>query len=189
MTTKGILDLFGYVLDGIRGAGHRGEVLRAKYEIDLAIHMLAALKCPSPSVSFSQAIAKYRNDAEAGSDDIMMMCSDRYEKLMQRAGDVTSSELDRVKMPYFDTLNEILRIGLGFALEAHREGDLHRVEIEADHLHNVPTYLTSDADRKLDYFIETEHPFYLDRIEQSFGKENRLLAEQAFESHWRSIMT
>lgn len=189
MTTNELLDLFGYVFDGIRGAGSRGDAIRAKHEIDLAISMLAALKREAPRVQFSEAIDRYQNYAKAEGHEIMKLCAVRYGKHIRISGDVTSKDLERVKMPYFDALGEILRVGLTFAQAANVEGNYSRVEIEADHLHNIPNYLTSDANRTLDYYWETEQPFYLDRIEQYFGKQKRTIAEQSFGPHWKSIMT
>ncbi|MGV3606282.1 MAG: hypothetical protein ACO1RA_07725 [Planctomycetaceae bacterium] len=189
MTTQGLFDLFGYVFDGIRGAGNRGDAIRAKHEIDLAIRMLAAIKGESPIAQFSEAIEQYQYHSKAESHEIMKLSADRYGKLIRLSGNVTSKDLERAKMPYFDALSEILRVGLTFAQAANAVGNYPRVEVEADHLHNIPTYLTSDTNRTLDYYLETEQPFYLDRIERYFGKQNRMIAEQSFGPHWKAIMS
>ncbi len=124
MTTQGLLDLFGYVFDGIRGAGNSGDAIRAKHEIDLAIRMLAALKGESPIAQFSEAIDQYQYHAKAESHEIMKLSADRYVKLIRMSSNVTSEDLERAKMPYFDTLSEILRVGLTFAQAANAEGEL-----------------------------------------------------------------
>jgi hypothetical protein len=188
MATKGILDLFGYVLDGIRGAGNRGERLRAKHEIDLAMRMLMALQAAKPSVEFSRAIEEYKIHAEGENNEVMKLCAYRYEKLIRNSDHVTFNELEQVKTPYYEALCEILRIGLTFMQAALREENFLRIEIEADHLHNVPTYLTLDTNRNLDYFRQMEHPYYLDRIEQTFGIQQRVHAEVTYAPHWKFIL-
>lgn len=187
--TEPLLRLFSSVLDGVRGAGERKDATRGKYEIELAKIMLAGLDNESPSEIFLEGINRYASQAESLNDEIMEWRADYYLKAFGSVGEVSASDIERVKTPHFDALKGFLEIGLAFALIACEEENHVRVDIEGDHLHNIPSYLTSDANRTLKYFKETEHPFYLDRIEQYFGKEDRLLAEQSYAPYWSSIMS
>ncbi len=189
MITKGLLELFRDVIDGGRGAAERNDVLRCRHEIELAKAMLTALEDVSPATRFSQGIDEYQNHAETENDEIMKWRSSYYRKLLLAAGEISPSDIERSKVPYYDALTAILETGLSFAQQANEEEDSQRVEIETDHIHNVPTYMTTDGRKAIRYYLETERTFYLDRIEEHFGVQSREIAAGLFAPHWRSIMS
>lgn len=183
-----LLKLLGDVLDGVRGAGHRKDVPRGRYEIELAKSMLAGFHSNSTAEEFAVGIETYAKHAESEGDEIMKWRADRYRKQLGYVGDESDQEIAYTQLPYYDILIAILQTGLKFAQQAYDDRNFERIYFEGDHLHNVPRYLTAGNKSSLEYYLETEQPFYLERIEQHYGVRNRELAEQSFAPFWRYIM-
>lgn len=189
MITKGLLELFSDVIDGGRGAAENSDAARCRHEIELAKTMLSALADVSPAARFSEGIDEYQDHAENENHEIMKWRSSFYRKLLQAAGEISASDSERSKVPDYDALAVILEIGLPFAQQANEDDNPRRVAIETDHIHNVPTYMTTDGNRTLRYYLENERTYYLDRIEEHFGAQSREIAADLFAPHWRSIMS
>jgi len=61
---------------------------------------------------------------------------------------------------------EILHFGLREIREAAHLGHAKQCEVEADHLHNVPTLFDEDNEERHIFYIKEEVQLYLDRLKQ-----------------------
>ncbi|HEY2589888.1 MAG TPA: hypothetical protein VGI81_29355, partial [Tepidisphaeraceae bacterium] len=81
----------------------------------------------------------------------------------------------------------ILNLGLLRIRGAAYDGGHQHCEIEADHLHNIPSYIAGgDAAHHL-YYLAKEIPYYLDRIDRTVAANVDLLRWYA--PLWRELET
>ena len=81
----------------------------------------------------------------------------------------------------------ILKWGLHRIRDAGHAGDHRHCDVEADHLHNVPSYVGGgDAANHL-YYLTKEVPFYISKIDQDGAANVRLLA--MYSPLWRELET
>jgi hypothetical protein len=59
---------------------------------------------------------------------------------------------------------DILSCGLLWIRNAGHSGYARACEIEADHLHNIPSLVGEDNELRHEYYFETERTSYLERI-------------------------
>jgi hypothetical protein len=82
---------------------------------------------------------------------------------------------------------KILELGLHRIRGAAFHGDHRHCEIEADHLHNIPSYIAEgDAANHL-YYLTKEVPLYLNRLDPS--APGNLDLPQRYISLWKELET
>ena len=79
----------------------------------------------------------------------------------------------------------ILSRGLHRIRDAAFSGDAKHCEIEAEHLHNIPTYIAGGDDAQHAYYYVVERPYYLKHIDQS-SEANRWLLD-TYEPLWKEL--
>jgi hypothetical protein len=60
---------------------------------------------------------------------------------------------------------QILHFGLLALRNGSSNGNLRYCQIEAEHLHNVPSLIGEPNDRRHDYYLDVEKPSYLEQVE------------------------
>jgi hypothetical protein len=61
---------------------------------------------------------------------------------------------------------QILRFGLLAIRDQASSGNAQYCEIEAEHLHNLPSLIGEPNERRYDYYLDVEKPSYLERVER-----------------------
>ena len=65
--------------------------------------------------------------------------------------------------------------------------DFQRGEIEADHIHNLPVLVDPTNVSSTEYYIQQETDFYLRRLDEVYGKDEKRKAEELFRETWERI--
>jgi hypothetical protein len=81
---------------------------------------------------------------------------------------------------------EILQHGLGAIRDAAVRGDARVCEIEADHLHNLPSLVDEKNEARHRYYLEQERQLYLDRL-KSVPDFKETFALRRFRELWTAL--
>jgi len=80
---------------------------------------------------------------------------------------------------------EILRYGMLKLREVAHMKRLECCEVEAEHLHNIPSLIGETNDYRHAYYIDSEVPFYLERVDRAPDMTRFALAR--FEPLWARL--
>lgn len=81
---------------------------------------------------------------------------------------------------------EILKYGLIFIRNSAHDGKPKVCEIEADHLHNIPTLIQEENNLRHRYYLDNERSLYLERRKKN-EKDFDVFTFQRYEELWRII--
>ena len=82
---------------------------------------------------------------------------------------------------------EILRWGLLAIREAAYAGKTKVCEIEADHIHNLPSLLDEPNEARHHFYIGQERDYYLDRLEQFTDAQYAAERKRFYEQPWKVL--
>ena len=86
-----------------------------------------------------------------------------------------------------DAYLRILHLGLLLIREEARAGNARLCEIEADHLHNLPTLLHEPNDARHQYYIHEERSLYLHRLIELNDPECTAQRKRLYEEPWKVL--
>ena len=84
-----------------------------------------------------------------------------------------------------DAIGAILHFGL-VSIRNHARVNPEYAFVEADHLHNLPNYLTAPSDDLLRYYYESERPSYMEAIAK-LGGEMESVSRTFYTGPWQVI--
>jgi len=87
-----------------------------------------------------------------------------------------------------DAYQAILGFGLLAIRAAACRGDATVCEIEADHLHNIPSLLDEPDQARHLYYVQAERPDYLDRIREHADRNYLNSTVDRYEAPWAVLM-
>ena len=82
---------------------------------------------------------------------------------------------------------EILRWGLLAIREAAYAGKIRVCEIEADHVHNLPSLLDEPNEARHHCYIRQERSYYLERLSQLADAEYVAERKRLYEQPWKVL--
>ena len=83
---------------------------------------------------------------------------------------------------------EILHWGLLAIREAAYVGKTRLCEIEADHIHNLPSLFNEQNEKRHHYYIGSERQYYLEQLERHGEHEFRENQTRRYENPWKVLM-
>lgn len=183
------MQLLQFALTGCRdAAGHR-ELERCRRELELSCAIFSAAKSSEIGHALQQAWNDYAAAASTENDNVMKSRAELYRSLIasihSEKAFVTTVWNNAEFAPFVGALD----LGLCLLAEALSKRDLMRAEIEADHIHNLPSHLIPGHTKSRRYYLDSERKYYLDRIEEHYGERARDEVSNRFGNFWSGMMS
>ncbi len=166
-----------YVLVGVRNAAMHNEKSRVSRELELAVTLRHAIDSKSGVQRIDEAVGLYSSDAIADSDNISIERFAGYEDRVRR---LTASPEEFTRNSLFA---DLLDIGLRRMSECKEKELFELVELEADHVHNVPLYAFQYTEEAAAYYHSCERKLFVEKIDK-LGLSNSL---DDFAEVWRVL--
>jgi hypothetical protein len=141
-----------------------------------------------PMPELEEACSEYRSRSEELCDDVLKWRYGQYESCVRRIRtSVEETEFSAWRSTRNSIVVKIIDLGIDNLRTAISNQDYHRVKIEADHIHNLPSHLVPGASKKTDYYLGVEVLYFLDLLESQYGGDVRSKAESQFGDCWVSL--
>ncbi len=180
-----VLMLLELALVGCRDACYRKAKMRASAELELASSVLHALlrKPDQKTDELAACVAEYGKMEDEIANNRYEIYSGILAKLDSEDVDLPSTK----SSPRFQAVYSTIATGIHNVQQALTGEDFSRGELEADHIHNLPSLLETPHQQAFDDYLKRERPFYLSRLAEEYGEEVEENAKNEFENHWEAM--
>jgi hypothetical protein len=181
--------LLQMAITGCRDAARHGELARSKCEYQLARALRNAVTSSDQAGVAKQACDAYASAASKLDDEVMKSRSRNYDSLLE----LTLSDGSLYRPAWDDVSSSaivgIIDVALTFIGDALSDGDLARVRIESEHIHNLPSHLIPGNAKSQKYYLNAERNDYLESIRENFGLETANEVAKQYQTHWNELAT